>query len=303
MPDADVVLKVSNLTYRYGDLVAVKSLDLAINRGEIFGFLGPNGAGKTTTIRAILDFLRPGEGQVSIFGIDTRQGGIDQVKHRLGYLPSEFDLWKNWRGVDYIRWLESIHKKPLLAEARQLAERLQFDLDRSLQGLSTGMKRKMGLIATLAPQPELLIMDEPTAGLDPLMQHEFNDLMREVRDAGRTVFMSSHILPEVETICDRVAIIRQGELQAVESVEDMTQLAFRNFVLDVGSQDIDIPALASINGVLEATRNGSTLHLRVGGQADLTGLLRAVAQYQIYDLTVRRPSLEEIFLAYYGEEA
>ena len=293
------IIKIRDLTYRYGDFTAVKDVTFDVFQGEIFGFLGPNGAGKTTTIRMLLDFIRPAEGDVRVFGLDAREQS-QAIRKRLGYLPSELTLWENMTGTQYIRWLSQVHAADLLPHARTLAERLDFDLTRSLKGMSTGMKRKIGLIATLAHQPELLILDEPTIGLDPLMQEEFHQIMTEIRAEGRTVFMSSHSLPEVEEICDRVAIIRQGEIQAVETIKNLTQVTFRWLTLTF-DQPVASSAFEHLDGLSHFEQEDTTLKMRLSGDADLNAVIQCIAQHTIVDMNLSNPSLEEIFLSYYGK--
>lgn len=291
-------IQTINLTHRYGAFAAIQNVNLSINENEIFGFLGPNGAGKTTAIRTILDFIRPTEGTVQVFGLDSRRDSL-QIRHRLSYLPSELKLWENWTGEGYIRWLEKVHKQPLMDEAQRLAERLEYDLKHKLSGLSTGMKRKMGLIAALAPKKELLILDEPTTGLDPLMQQVFNDIMQEVRSEGRTVFLSSHNLQEVEQICDRVGIIRHGQLEAVQSIAGLTQVSFRWLTVEVEGQAAQNGFL-NINGISDVTINGNQLRMRVSGDTNIDKLVKHMANFTIKDLRFEHPTLEEVFLAYYG---
>lgn len=300
MSEHNPVIQTRNLTYRYGDFVAVNDLNLEVRQGEIFGFLGPNGAGKTTTIHTLMNFQFPSDGSAKIFGLDSRQDTIE-IRRRVGYLPSELKLWENWRGTQYIEWLESVHKKPLMAEAQRLAGMLDYDLNRSLEGLSTGMKRKMGLIASMAHQPELYIMDEPTVGLDPLMQQVFNKLMREVQASGRTVFLSSHNLQEVESICDRVGIIREGRLEAVEAVDKLTHVAFRWLTLKF-DQHLDPAQFETIPGVNEVVVEDHTLRIQLTGATDLNALLKQALHIGISDLDVEHPTLEEIFLTYYGDK-
>lgn len=296
----DIVIQTFNLTHRYGKFTALRNLNLEVRRGEIFGYLGPNGAGKTTTIRTLLDFIRPSAGSATIFGLDTRRDSL-AIRTRLGYLPSELTLWENWTGVQYIRWLEELRRKSFMAEAERMAERLEFDLNRPLSGMSTGMKRKIGIIAAMAHKPELLILDEPSNGLDPLMQKVFHDMMREVRAEGRTVFLSSHNLPEVEQICDRVGIIRAGELEAVETIADLTQVSFRwlTFTFD---QPIDVDGFKRIAGVSDFSLNGDgkQVRMRVGGDGSLDEVIKCAARHTIKDLKVEQPTLEEVFLTYYG---
>lgn len=294
------IIETTGLTHRYGSFTAVKNVNLTVKEGEIFGFLGPNGAGKTTTIRMILDFIRPSEGSIRVFGMDSRHDSV-AIRQRVGYLPSELTLWENWTGLQYIQWLETVHKKPLVDEARRLSRALEFDLDRSLKGMSTGMKRKMGLIAALSHKPELLILDEPSNGLDPLMQQVFHELMRETRREGRTVFLSSHNLMEVEQICDRVGIIRAGELEAVETVEKLTRVTFRWATFKTqGPAQLD--GFVNIAGVSDLQADGSELKMKISGDADMNAVIKTAAQFDIEDVELTRPTLEEIFLDYYGEK-
>jgi ABC-2 type transport system ATP-binding protein len=301
MPNGNgVVIQTNQLTHRYGKFVAIKDLNLQVKHGEIFGFLGPNGAGKTTTIRTLLDFIRPSSGSATIFGMDTVRDSV-AIRRRIGYLPSELALLDNWAGVQYIRWLEGVHKQSFMDEALRMAEELDFDLQRSLKGLSTGMKRKMGLIVALAHKPELLILDEPTTGLDPLMQQVFHGLMREVRQEGRSVFLSSHNLPEVEHICDRVGIIRGGELEAVESVASLTRVSFRwlNFTL---AEPPTRNGFSAIPGVTDLAVDGAQIRMRVSGETDMDAVIKAAADYTVRDVYIEQPTLEEIFLTYYGKK-
>jgi ABC-2 type transport system ATP-binding protein len=296
----DIVIETRDLTYCYGGFMAVDHINLAVKRGEIYGFLGPNGAGKTTTIRVLMDFIRPSEGTVTILGMDSRDNSLEIRKHT-GYIPSELTLWDNWTGTQYIQWVEGVRKQPLMQEAQRLADLLEYDLDRSLSGLSSGMKRKIGLIATLAHRPELLILDEPTTGLDPLMQQVFQDLMNEARAEGRTVFLSSHNLPEVEEMCDRVAIIRQGRIEAVETLSDITKLAFRWLNLSVAENNVDVKHFLEIPGVSEITSDNGVLKMRIAGDTNMDRLIKTVAQFTIQDIQFEHPTLEEAFLTHYGK--
>jgi ABC-2 type transport system ATP-binding protein len=295
------IIETINLTHRYGDFTAVKDVNLTIYEGEIFGFLGPNGAGKTTTIRMLLDFIRPDEGSAKLFGMDSVEQSVE-IRKRVGFLPAELALWENQTGKQYIKWLSSIHNKDLMPEAKRLAERLQFDLNRKLSGMSTGMKRKIGIIAAMAHKPPLLILDEPTNGLDPLMQAEFHRLMREVRQEGRTVFLSSHMLTEVEEICDRVAIIRDGEIQAVETIEKLTRVSFRWLTLTFANA-IEPNGFREVDGVTNFDVDGRSIRMKVAGDANIDQLVKLAAQHTVEDLTFEQPTLEEIFLAFYGERS
>jgi ABC-2 type transport system ATP-binding protein len=296
------VIQTHNLAHRYGKFTAIQDVNLEVRCGEIFGFLGPNGAGKTTTIRTLLDFIRPSAGSATIFGLDSVRDSV-AIRRRTGYMPSELKLWENWTGVDYIHWLEDMRGADdgHLDEAFRLSERLDYDLKRSLKGMSTGMRRKMGLIAALAHKPEMLILDEPTTGLDPLMQRAFHELMHEVRAEGRTVFLSSHNLPEVEAICDRVGIIRDGRLEAVESIANLTRVTFRWLTLTMdGPATFD--GFSQLDGVTDLSVEGNELRMRISGHTSIDALIKQAAQYTIKDIQIVHPTLEEIFLAYYGKK-
>lgn len=296
------IIQTTHLSHHYGAVIAVQDLNLSVYEGEIFGFLGPNGAGKTTTIRMLLDYIRPTSGSATIFGLDVREHGLS-IRRDIGYLPSELTLWENLTGTRLIRWMSKIYNKDLMPEALTLAERLQFDLTRSLKGMSTGMKRKIGLIATLAHHPKLLILDEPTIGLDPLMQEVFHNIALEAKAEGRTIFMSSHSLPEVEQVCDRVGIIRDGILQAVETIDNLTRVAFRWLTITYQAPVAANNHFQQTEGVSDITVTANTIRLKVAGGANLDAILRQALQHTIVDMAFENPSLEEIFLSYYGKRS
>ncbi len=281
---------------REREVRALSDLTLNVWPGEIFGYLGPNGAGKTTTIRLLLDLIRPTGGSARLFGLDAQQHSVELHK-RIGFLPGELNLWKNLTGSQVIDYVARVRGGVDMAYVRQLVERLQFDPTLRVRSYSSGNRRKLGLIIALMNQAELLILDEPTNGLDPLMQQIFNELMREVRAEGRTVFLSSHILGEVQAICDRVGILREGQLQAVETVSGLRHADFRWVTLHF-RDPVDTAPLAGVPGVSDITADGHTLRLRLHG--DYNPLLQALSSQYIIDIDTQEASLEEIFLSYYG---
>ena len=228
---SDSVIEIRGLTKTYGAgkkaTLALSQLDLTVNRGEIFGYLGPNGAGKTTTIRLLLDLIRPSAGSAKIFGLDIRADSVE-IHRRIGFLPGELNLWEGRTGEQIINYVASVRgdTRGIVKHADELAERLDLDTSKRVRDLSSGNKRKLGLVIAMMHSPELLILDEPTGGLDPLVQQTFHEMMDEYRAKGKTVFLSSHVLSEVQAICDRVGILRDGELKAVESVEKITNVEF-----------------------------------------------------------------------------
>ena len=278
---------------------AIDSLDLRVERGEIFGFLGPNGAGKTTTIRLLLDLIRPTRGGATVLGLDAQRDSVE-LHRQIGFLPAELNLWKNQRADRILRYLASVRgdEKSLLEEAARLAARLELDMTRRIRAYSSGNRRKLGLVIAMMHKPELLILDEPSSGLDPLMQQTFYQLMREARDEGRTVFLSSHVLSEVQTICDRVGILRDGRLRAVETVEALTHVEFRRIHIRT-REAISPELLMNVPGVAEVKVDGCQAELQLRG--DFDPLLRVLAGCYVEDLRQHDPTLEEIFLAYYGD--
>lgn len=292
----NTVVHIHGLTKHYGKVQALNDLHLDVVQGEIFGYLGPNGAGKTTTIRTLLDLIRPTAGHATIFGLDANKDSV-KVHERIGNLPGELALWNHmtgWEVVDYLGGLRGGVDRKYVGE---LAERLDMDMTRKVKACSSGMKRKLGLIQALMHKPDLLILDEPTNGLDPLVQQTFHQMMREVSEQGRTVFLSSHNLPEVEAICDRVGILRGGKLQAVERIADLKQVRFRWMTLKVANH-ADPALFERLEGVTDVTSTNGSIRFRVTGELD--PVIKTAAQYHVIDLMYEEPSLEEIFLEYYG---
>jgi len=292
------IIETERLTKAYGSHRGIIDLDLAVEEGEAFGFLGPNGAGKTTTIRTLLDHLRPTSGRARIFGIDTHEDPM-AIHARLGYLPGEFVLYDKLTGGQTIEYFANLRGGVDAAYQAELVERLDIDLSRRFREYSKGNKQKIGLVIALQHRPELLILDEPTSGLDPLVQQVFYEVIREAKAAGRTIFLSSHILSEVEKTCDRVGIIRDGRLARIGRVEELRDLAHHQVeIIFVG--DVPESAFAALPGVSEVVVDGQSMHLRVSGP--ITPVVQAAAAYELADFVSREPSLEETFLAEYARE-
>jgi ABC-2 type transport system ATP-binding protein len=292
------VIETERLTKSYGPHRGIIELDLAVEEGEAFGFLGPNGAGKTTTIRTLLDHLRPTSGKARIFGIDTHVDPIS-IHARLGHLPGEFVLYDKLTGGQTIEYFANLRGNVDAAYQAQVVERLDIDPSRKFREYSKGNKQKIGLVIALQHQPELLVLDEPTSGLDPLVQQTFYDLIREAKAEGRTIFLSSHILSEVEKTCDRVGIIRDGRLVRIGRVEDLRDLAHHQVeIVFVG--EVPTAAFSALPGVSDVAVTDQTMHLRVSGS--ITPVIRAAASYELADFVSREPSLEETFLAEYAHQ-
>ena len=293
-------ISIRGLTKRYGKLIAVNGLDLEVPRGEIFGFLGLNGAGKTTTIRILLDLLRPTSGNAAVFGHDCQSEGL-KVRSAVGYLPGEMGIYSDLTGHEILKFLERMGGGSVSREHRHsLTERFELsdrDLSRKLRESSTGMKRKLGLIQAFQADPPLLILDEPTEGLDPLMQESFYELLGDARTRGRTIFMSSHVLPEVERVCDRIAVLRKGEVVLLSSVQDARKLASRNVRVSF-QQEVAVPA-SMPQGYEMIDAKPRAWILRVTGQ--LGSLPSFLAMLPVADLAVEEARLEDVLVKYYRD--
>jgi len=297
MSDNEIIINTAKLTKFYGKQLGIEDVDLEVQRGEVFGYLGPNGAGKTTTIRTLLDFIRPTKGSATMFGQDVRQSSVE-IHRRVGYLNGELALYNDMTGEDLLKYLGNLRGGLDWKYVRELAARFECDLPRRIQGLSMGNKQKLGLLQAFMHKPELLILDEPTNGLDPLMQHQFYDLLTETKKEGRTVFLSSHILPEVEKVCDRVGIIRQGRLVTVETIEKLKSHSVRQLeILFTGTVPKD--KFINIPGVRDIVLQNNILTCMVVGSLD--ALVKAAAQFEVVNIISHEPTLEEIFMTYYNE--
>jgi ABC-2 type transport system ATP-binding protein len=294
-----LAIRTQGLTKSYGIVQALRGVDLEVRRGEIFGFLGPNGAGKTTTIRCLLDLIRPDGGTSQVLGIDPQRDPV-AVRARVGYLPGELRMQENLTGESALRYLNGLRNgKADWSYIRQLAERMDINLKTAIKNLSRGNKQKVGIIQAIMHRPELLMLDEPTFGLDPLMQREVLHLVAEARQEGATIFFSSHILSEVQEISDRVGIIRLGKVVEVAETEALIARAVRHTRIRF-AEPVDINTLESVPGVEVLSHDDSTVVvLKVEGEMDT--LIKTVAQFPVVDFETQRASLEEIFLEYYWQ--
>jgi ABC-2 type transport system ATP-binding protein len=293
------VIETQQLTKTYGSHRGIIDVDLEVNEGEAFGFLGPNGAGKTTMIRTLLDHIRPTSGHATVFGIDTTVDPV-AIHRRIGYLPGEFTLYDKLTGGQTLEYFANLRGGVDRAYQRALITRLDVDPSRKFREYSKGNKQKIGLIIALQHRPDLLLLDEPTSGLDPLIQQEFYGVIRDAKAEGRTVFLSSHILSEVEKTCDRVAIIREGRLARVDKTDALRDLAHHTVEL-VFIDHVPLEAFRSLPGVSEVVAEDHILRMRVAGS--ITPIVQAAARYELADFVSREPSLEETFLAEYGRQA
>ncbi len=293
------IIRTERLTKTYGDHRGIVDVDLEVNENEVFGFLGPNGAGKTTTIRTLLDLIRPTSGKAFVFDIETTADPV-AIHRRIGYIPGEFALYDRLTGGQTLEYFGNLRGGVDPAYRQNLIERFDIDPSRRFKEYSKGNKQKIGLVVALQHRPELLILDEPTSGLDPLVQQSFYSLVREAREEGRTVFLSSHILSEVERTCDRVAIIRDGSLVKVDKTDALRDLAHHQVELRF-TGEVPADAFAGLPGVSDVAVEDHTLRMRVSGA--ITPVVQAAARYELLDFVSREPSLEETFLAQYGQEA
>jgi ABC-2 type transport system ATP-binding protein len=288
------VIETHGLTKRYGQQFALKDLDLAVREGEVLGYLGPNGSGKTTTIRLLLGLIRPTSGSAAIFGLDAQSQTV-AIHARTAFVPGEANLWPSLTGNDTLELLGRVHGKVDAPYREQLIERFDFDPSKKVRSYSKGNRQKVPLIAALATRADLLILDEPTSGLDPLMEQTFRECIAEAKQRGQTIFLSSHILTEVEALCDRVAILRSGQLLEIGTMADMRHLS--GFTVEA-IFDGEPPDVSTVPGVRAVRIEGGRLRCELSG--DIAPLLRTLANAGIRELSSAKPSLEELFLSHYA---
>ena len=294
---ADPVILTSGLSKDYGSGRGLFGLDLEVGRGEVFGFLGPNGAGKSTTMRLLLDLIRPTAGSARVLGLDVHEESVE-IRRRVGFLPGDLALYPKLTGrvvLDYLARLRG-GVDPRVRDS--LVERFDADLDRPIRQLSTGNRQKLGLVQAFMHEPELLILDEPIAGLDPLVQQSFHALLREVSSLGRTVFLSSHTLSEVERVTNRLAILRQGKLVVVDSLENLRRVAVQRLEIEF-AESVDAATFRTLPAVRDIDVNGRVLTVSFEGSAD--AVIKTAAAYEVRAIRPREDDLEDIFLRYYRD--
>jgi ABC-2 type transport system ATP-binding protein len=291
-------IETEGLTKSYGAARGIVDLDLAVPVGAVFGFLGPNGAGKTTAIRVLVDLLRPTSGRARVLGLDSVDDSVE-IRRRVGYLPGDAATYEHLGARELLTWLARLRGGVPTSRIEDLADRFELDLDRPLGALSKGNRQKVLVVQAFMHDPELLILDEPTAGLDPLVQHEFARLVGEVARDGRTVFLSSHVLDEVQHLCDRVGVIREGRLVATETMASLQDRALRHVSIRF-AEAVDPAAFAALPGVGDLTVQGGTaLRCSLAGSPD--ALVKLAARHQVVDFLSEPADLEELFLHYYED--
>ncbi|WP_423800193.1 ABC transporter ATP-binding protein [Neobacillus sp. SAB-20_R2A] len=292
------VIEIKNLTKTYGKARGITDISFNVEEGEIFGFIGPNGAGKSTTIRTLLSLIYPTSGSATIFGKDCIKFA-PEIKKEIGYLPSEVFYYDNMKVKDLLKYSASFYKKDCSKRIKELADIMDLDLNKKIDDLSLGNKKKVGIVQGLLHEPKLIILDEPTSGLDPLMQQKFFELLEEENKKGATILFSSHILSEVQRLCNRVAIIKEGKIVTVEKISTLKENNYKKFKVE-----IKVPLdrnYFNINGVNNLATKGNVTSFLFRG--DINAVLGKIAEIEITNLWIEEPDLEEIFLHYYEKEA
>ncbi len=285
------------MTKHYGEVVGIEDLDLDVYPGEIMGFLGPNGSGKTTTIRTCLGFLKKTAGEAKIFGLDSHEDSVE-IKKNVGYLPGDFSLFPDLKVRRVLKYLLSLSGVKSKKKMESLGKRLDLDFDKKIKELSKGNRQKVGIIQAFMADQDLMILDEPTGGLDPLMQKTFYEMLREEKERGKTIFMSSHILAEVEEVCDRVAIIRNGRLQVVEDIKSLQDKMGKKLTVEF-REEVDLDQF-NMDGVSELEVDENKVSMVV--TENLDEIIKKVSSNEIVTMNLETFSLEQLFLRYYSEE-
>jgi ABC-2 type transport system ATP-binding protein len=296
---AKPIISTSDLTKFYGKSRGIEKLTLEVNEGEVFGFLGPNGAGKSTTIKLLLNFILPTSGSAKIFSLDSTKQ-ITEILNEVGYLPGEIHMYEDISGSEHLKFQAKLRNNVDWDYVQELTKRLKVDLSKRIKSLSHGNKQKVALIGAFMHKPKLIILDEPTTGLDPLIQQEFYRLVDEVNKSGTTFFISSHILPEIERICDRVAIIKEGKLVLTEEIETLKKTALRPLEV-IFSQKVQKTDFNGISGIKDLEINENILQCKVVGSLD--EFVKKLASYKVESIITQEPDLEQIFLKYYKGES
>lgn len=302
MNESDSIsIQTYNLTKCYGTSPGVSEINLNVKQGEIFGFLGPNGAGKTTTIRLLLGLIKPSKGTIQLFGKDIAIF-LNESLHDIGYLPGDIGLYRDLTGIQYLTHFMKLRKKHADDDFHyrldQLMHKFNIDFQKKIKSYSKGMRQILGIIQAFMHEPQLLILDEPTTGLDPMMQEVFYDLLFEMKSKGRTIFLSSHILGEVERVCDRVGIIKKGKYIRTEELDKDNMLIGKKITLTISSEQIP-NSLKNLNGVKELTMIKNRLDFFYSG--DIFSLIQCLAQLKVMDLLCETPSIEDVFFNYYKD--
>lgn len=287
-------VETKNLTKYYGKNKGIENVTFSIGEGEIFGFIGPNGAGKSTTIRTLLSLIHKTGGEASIFGLDCEKDN-KQILQQIGYLPSEVFYYDKMRAIDLLNYSASFYKKDCSKRIHELATVLELDLNKKIEDMSLGNKKKVGIVQGLAHSPRLIILDEPTSGLDPLMQKTFFELIRKENENGSTVLFSSHILSEVQRLCDRVAIIKDGGIVAVQDMSELRNSACKKVSVTLSGGELDMTLLPEAANLVRSENEYSFLY-----RGDCVKLLGVLAQNSVTNVDIGEPTLEEIFLHYYS---
>ncbi len=298
MTTQEPVIVIDKLQKSYGKVQAVRGISMSVERGEIFGFLGPNGAGKTTTIRCMLDVIRPSAGTIRVLGLDAQRDKMELHKH-IGYIPGDVRLPGQMTGKQVINYFSRLQGlEPVLLD--DLVARFDVEMKRPMKGYSKGMRQKIGIVLGFMCDPDVLILDEPSSGLDPLLQRTFNEFLLEEQARGKTIFMSSHIMSDVEKVCQRVGVIRQGEIVTVEEVEALREKAGQRVTVEFGDT-VAPEELARIPGVsmVSKNNNNSSYHFSVSGNMD--PLIKALSHHEVVRLQAEEAPLEEVFLKFYEE--